>query len=975
MLKLRRLILGLIFAASLLFTLAISGCFTQNQPLIIGIAAGFSDDSNQGATQALRGVQEYVDQINQQGGINGKTIKIETFDDQNDAEQGVIVAREIAENSQALVVIGHEYSSVSIPAGRIYKEYGVPAISGSATAEAVTIGNEWYFRSVFNNTAQAKFLSQYANKALGQSTAVLIYDRQEPYSLSLGEAFQLGFREFGGRITQTYAIDAANENFGRDVRAIANEIKTLPPNDVGLIALLTNDTTASEFIRAFRREEIAYPIAGGDTLSNGSFIQSFNVYADEQRRPGYYTDGIYSVSPIMYDVLGEEGANFRQRYIERYGEEPSWLAGTYYDAAKVVVAALSKANVSGDSARLKEERQRVRDAIASINNPDEALQGISGPLYFDARGDVNQVPAIGIMQSGQLIPAFNQLTPVTVPKSQNELRQSIESGEIVQFGSQVFNQTDVIYTGLRPRKINELNLDEKTFALDFDLWFRYRSDLDESEIKNIRFLNAVEDLYLDEPVLKTEEEGVTYSLYKVSGVFHADVLASDRRFNEHILSVSFINDLLSRSQLVYVTDSIGLELTQGRSLAQRVRSDQILSPDLGWRINQYKFFQTITQKEPLGRPVTLETVGEEAEFSQFNLAMIISPDAVTLRRITGGDGAVYLLAVGVLMGTALVVQRFYQRMVWSDKAKWLITAIAVLLILFASEILIINSLEPRLDVQYVEIVVTGFDTLWWIVPAYLLGEALEYFFWKPLEKKTGLAIPTLVHRMVLFVIYLLTLFCVIAFVFNRPLSSLLATSGLALTIIGLAIQINISNVFAGLAINLEKTFKVGDYIEIPSKNLTGYVIDINWRATRIRTRSGNVIVVPNSDINNETIINYMLPDELSRATLVFQLDSEVPTDLAIAVLTDAVKSIAGKGDRYPLEKPEPYVMVGPVGLIGIDYWVRCWHIPKNSSVDDIRDTVTQTVLKALQEAGIKLAKYEGFTIDGSNVSNALQFET
>lgn len=915
-----------------------------------------------------------MDQTNRQGGINGKKIKIETFDDRNDPVQAQLVARDIAQNSQALAAIGHYYSSTSIPAGEVYKEYGVPAISGSATAEAVTVGNEWFFRSVFNNTAQAKFLAQYINQSLNKSTAVLIYDRKEPYSLSLGEAFKLGFREFGGRITRTYPVDTTSDNFERRVKSIVNEIKTLPPEEVGMIALLANEDIAGEFVRAFRHEDVPYPIAGGDSLSTGTFVQAFGGYSAEKRRPGYYTDGIYSVSPMMFDVLGEEGATFRQRYIDRYNQEPSWIAGTYYDGARLVVEALKQVNVSGNPAQLKEERQRLRDAMAALNDPDNALEGLSGPLYFDARRDINQIPAIGILQSNQLIPAFNQLTPVTVPKSRSELRQEVESGRLAQFGSQVFNRTDIVYTGLRPRKISELNLDEKTFALDFDLWFRYRSNLDEQEIKNIRFLNAVEEIYLDNPAVKTVENGITYALYKVSGIFHADVLTSDRSFDEHIPGISFINDLLSRSQLVYVTDSIGLELTQGRSLVQRLRSDQVLSPDLGWQINQAKFFQSITQKEPLGRPITLETVGEEAEFSQFNLAMIIRPDTVTLRRIVGGNWAGYLLISGVLTAALLGLQRFYRRLRLSAKGKWIITAIASLLILFASETLIVNWLEPLLNVKYVEMIVLFFDALWWLIPAYLLGEALEYFFWKPLEQKTGLAIPTLVHRMVLTVIYLLTLFCIIAFVFNRPLSSLLATSGLALTIIGLAIQINISNVFAGLAINLEKTFKVGDYIEIPSKRLMGYVIDINWRATRIRTRSGNVIVIPNSDINNETIINYMLPNELSRATIVFQLDGDVPTDKAIEVLTQAVKSIAGKGDRYPLEKPEPYVMVGPIGVIGIDYWVRCWHVPKDASEDDIRDTVTQSVLQALREAGIPLAKFVPMPIDGGDTSNALQFE-
>lgn len=184
--------------------------------------------------------------------------------------------------------------------------------------------------------------------------------------------------------------------------------------------------------------------------------------------------------------------------------------------------------------------------------------------------------------------------------------------------------------------------------------------------------------------------------------------------------------------------------------------------------------------------------------------------------------------------------------------------------IFALQAALIGWLNQKIDQSYLEVILIVFNVLWWLIPAFLIDKAIDIFFWKPLEEKTGQNIPTLVHRMLTLVIYSLAIFGVIAYVFKQPITSLLATSGLAMTIIGLAIQINISNVFSGLALNLEKAFKVGDYIQVYGgdnigENISGYVVDINWRATRIRSTAGNIVVIPNSVINDKTVINYMMP--------------------------------------------------------------------------------------------------------------------
>jgi len=106
--------------------------------------------------------------IPQAGGIDGKKIDLQIYDDRNDVQVAAKIAREIAD-SRALAVIGHYSSSTSLVAGKIYQAYGIPAITGSATADDVTKWNNWYFRSTFVNSRQGLFIGNYISKILKRS--------------------------------------------------------------------------------------------------------------------------------------------------------------------------------------------------------------------------------------------------------------------------------------------------------------------------------------------------------------------------------------------------------------------------------------------------------------------------------------------------------------------------------------------------------------------------------------------------------------------------------------------------------------------------------------------------------------------------------------------------------------------------------------------------------------------------------------
>jgi hypothetical protein len=138
--------------------------------------------------------------------------------------------------------------------------------------------------------------------------------------------------------------------------------------------------------------------------------------------------------------------------------------------------------------------------------------------------------------------------------------------------------------------------------------------------------------------------------------------------------------------------------------------------------------------------------------------------------------------------------------------------------------------------------------------AFLLIHVIEILLWRRMEKKAGQSIPNLVRGMVAFIIYTIAFFMIVAFVFGKTLTGLLATSGVLAMVIGLAIQMNISNIFSGLAINLERPFKIGDIVKIDGH--LGKVENMNWRTTRIRSVWNWSVTIPNHQAAETIILNY-----------------------------------------------------------------------------------------------------------------------
>ncbi len=238
--------------------------------------------------------------------------------------------------------------------------------------------------------------------------------------------------------------------------------------------------------------------------------------------------------------------------------------------------------------------------------------------------------------------------------------------------------------------------------------------------------------------------------------------------------------------------------------------------------------------------------------------------------------------------------------------------------------------------------------------AWLAHSLIDIFIWNRIEEQSDYPVSKLLKDIVSFICFFTGILIVAAFVFEKPVTGLWATSGVAVVVIGFALKQIISDIFSGIAINLEQSYRIGDWVEFemeskPRKSMYGQVIEVNWRATHLLTNAQETIVIPNSLMAGIKFINYSSPEKHYRAEVLVSLSHTIPVDRVKRILIAAIKSTPGI-----MEKPEPEVILFEFNergaLWAARFWVSSFHLNRK-----MVKRAHENILRHLQIAGIPLS--------------------
>jgi small-conductance mechanosensitive channel/CRP-like cAMP-binding protein len=160
----------------------------------------------------------------------------------------------------------------------------------------------------------------------------------------------------------------------------------------------------------------------------------------------------------------------------------------------------------------------------------------------------------------------------------------------------------------------------------------------------------------------------------------------------------------------------------------------------------------------------------------------------------------------------------------------------------------------------------------------------DLFFFDRLPKwRSKPQVPLVLRDIGRLVLALVALVLIIRGLFPGVNLNVLAVSSLVVGyIVGNATQDTLGNLFAGLALNAERPFQIGDWVTVAGH--TGQVVDTTWRATRLRTKGEDYIVIPNSAIGKESIVNFSRPTGIHGCYLDIGVSYETPPNKARAAI-------------------------------------------------------------------------------------------
>ena len=206
-------------------------------------------------------------------------------------------------------------------------------------------------------------------------------------------------------------------------------------------------------------------------------------------------------------------------------------------------------------------------------------------------------------------------------------------------------------------------------------------------------------------------------------------------------------------------------------------------------------------------------------------------------------------------------------------------------------------------------------------------------------------IPVVVRDIIRWVIVAVSLFFILKMLYPKLNLSILAFSSLVMGyIVGNATQDTLGNLISGLALNTETPFSIGDWVMIGGH--TGRVVEMTWRATRLRTKMSDHVIIPNSAIAREPIVNYSRPTVRHGLKLEIGVSYEVPPNKLRRVILEVLSKVP-----EILGDPRPRVRLTSYGDFSINYIVR-FFVTDFENLDDIMSDVMYLVWYHFKREGI-----------------------
>jgi len=365
----------------LVATVVVAGCAKKetatDEPIKIGVIAPLTGTLQFEGSQQLNGVKMAVDEINKNGGINGRLITVVAEDSKGNATDAASAAEKLITKDKVAIIQGAHMTTLTKAVMPILEKYGVAMVESVASVPVLTDGSlpgsAYLYRvnphAGMEAASFAKFL--FDTQGIKKLAMLVLNDDWGHTNVTL---YTTAYQQMGGEVVSTDYYATGETNFLPTLTKIKN-------SGADGLFLIAQAQDAAMIVKQAREVQYAKKIAGAGAFASATFVQLAGADAN----------GIYGVVPYASAVDNPTNAAFVAAYAAAYPKMPTpdKYAAMSYTAGKVMMAALQSAG-SDDPAKVKAALDTV------------SVDGVTGTTSFDANHQAHTDIYITVIDNGKI---------------------------------------------------------------------------------------------------------------------------------------------------------------------------------------------------------------------------------------------------------------------------------------------------------------------------------------------------------------------------------------------------------------------------------------------------------------------------------------------------------------------------------------------------------------------------------------------
>ncbi len=352
----------------------------------------------QAASEVLRGVAQAQTEINRNGGVAGKSLKILLADDENQPDRATALAQTLSQDPQVLGIVGHGSSDTTLAAAGIYKTQQLVTLAPISSATSLSGFSPYLFRTMPSDRLPARALSQHMTSTLKKRRAAVFYSAKNTYSQSLKTEFKnaLFYSNQGEIVTE---IDITRPDFNP-----AEALKLARTKNAEVLIFATSPSDVDRALLVIQTNRQSLPVLSSDALYSNKVRDALNPT----------TQSLTLAVPTQQ--VGLDQSPFARSARRLWKTPVTWRSALAYDATVALTRAIATAQTTAQTTsqttgKTTAIRDQIRSALAS---PQFQVAGSVGPIRFTETGDPQEAIQLVTLRSNptthqpEFIPQFTR---------------------------------------------------------------------------------------------------------------------------------------------------------------------------------------------------------------------------------------------------------------------------------------------------------------------------------------------------------------------------------------------------------------------------------------------------------------------------------------------------------------------------------------------------------------------------------------